>query len=293
MGWKGPLFPRGPVRINRESPQATGLRCLVKWGIGGTIGSLSDLVTRQKIPLTGGTVSSNFELRMTPNAGLAYTPVADDGLRFLETLAFTPNNQQGTISAWLKVTGAGTSNWRSGQIGNYYADRFLMLSYFASGALRPSANLVVSDVPYITSPLLLSADSWHLVAVRFDLVNTNLLDITAPAMNGSSRYASVDITGLTPSFESYWVPVFYLRQGQAEVRYYDRALSDAEIWSLYDPATRWDLYEPVAPPRFWSLPIAEGGTDTSGSAVAFLKGRPYLAASQVGDNIHLAWQETG
>jgi len=27
-----------------------------------------------------------------------------------------------------------------------------------------------------------------------------------------------------------------------ELRVYDRALSDAEVWSLYDPQTRWDLY---------------------------------------------------
>ena len=28
-----------------------------------------------------------------------------------------------------------------------------------------------------------------------------------------------------------------------DVRWYDRVLSDGEIWGLYDPTTRWDLYE--------------------------------------------------
>lgn len=28
----------------------------------------------------------------------------------------------------------------------------------------------------------------------------------------------------------------------AEVRLYSRALTDADVWELYDPATRWDLY---------------------------------------------------
>ena len=35
-----------------------------------------------------------------------------------------------------------------------------------------------------------------------------------------------------------------------EVRAYNRALSAAEVWALYDPATRWELYRPVA--RFWA-----------------------------------------
>jgi hypothetical protein len=28
----------------------------------------------------------------------------------------------------------------------------------------------------------------------------------------------------------------------ADVRIYKRALSDAEVWALYDPRSRWDLY---------------------------------------------------
>lgn len=41
----------------------------------------------------------------------------------------------------------------------------------------------------------------------------------------------------------------------ADVRMYSRALNAAEMWSLYDPDTRWELYRP-APTQIWWIPPA-------------------------------------
>lgn len=39
---------------------------------------------------------------------------------------------------------------------------------------------------------------------------------------------------------------------------WNRALSDAEVWALYDPATRWDLYYPLGR-KVWSFAVGGGG----------------------------------
>lgn len=41
-----------------------------------------------------------------------------------------------------------------------------------------------------------------------------------------------------------------------EIRWYDRALSAAEMWQLFAPQSRYDLFEPIAPPVWYSLPAA-------------------------------------
>lgn len=42
------------------------------------------------------------------------------------------------------------------------------------------------------------------------------------------------------------------------VSLWNRALSAAEMWALYDPATRWELYVPPKP-MFWWIPPITGG----------------------------------
>ncbi|HUW32512.1 MAG TPA: hypothetical protein VM223_12950, partial [Planctomycetota bacterium] len=41
-----------------------------------------------------------------------------------------------------------------------------------------------------------------------------------------------------------------------EVRFYNCAKTDAEIWQMYDPPTRWELYRPVVPLWTGKSPIA-------------------------------------
>lgn len=45
----------------------------------------------------------------------------------------------------------------------------------------------------------------------------------------------------------------------AEARIYNRALSDGEVWNLFAPSTRWDLYGPTKRAFFMFLPIAPTG----------------------------------
>jgi len=48
-------------------------------------------------------------------------------------------------------------------------------------------------------------------------------------------------------------PVGYI----GDVRLYNRALTAAEVWQLYDPATRWELYAPLR--KWWAIGAAAAG----------------------------------
>jgi hypothetical protein len=58
-----------------------------------------------------------------------------------------------------------------------------------------------------------------------------------------------DLNTIGVSIGSSWDDSVYARHDGYidDVRVYNRALSDAEVWQLYDPATRWDLYD-IGPP---------------------------------------------
>jgi hypothetical protein len=70
-----------------------------------------------------------------------------------------------------------------------------------------------------------------------------------------------------------------------DVRVYAGELNAGEIYRLYDPATRYDLYAPVAPPRFWSLPETSG-SQTVEEAIAL----SYSQATDVRDNLTIGVQ---
>jgi len=50
----------------------------------------------------------------------------------------------------------------------------------------------------------------------------------------------------------------------AHVCIWNRALTDAEVWALYDPRTRWDLYAVPSRRVYFDLAAAPGGTTWPG-----------------------------
>jgi hypothetical protein len=68
-----------------------------------------------------------------------------------------------------------------------------------------------------------------------------------------------------------------------DIRFYNRRLSPAEVWQLYDPITRWDLYKPSR--RIW--------TAKSTSATPPPSAPTTLTATAVSSSqINLAWVDT-
>lgn len=49
---------------------------------------------------------------------------------------------------------------------------------------------------------------------------------------------------------------FFLNGSISDFRIYNRVKAAAEIWQLYDPQTRWELYQPTRPMVWWIPPPA-------------------------------------
>lgn len=285
--------PNGQFTINRASPQARGL---VGWwplsaAVGAVVPDLSGYGNNGAMP--GG--ASNPTRIGTPlgmaldfvNASSQYITVADSDI-------FTIGDNATTFAVWAYHDGT-------------RADRPLFSKYQDTSPFDGEWQFAVLDFGYPALWLQLLDSGpvnririnttsgipagWSLFVGRYDgsgshtglslFVNGRPVATTAQTQNTYSgttnRGADVLIGAslINDSFAGYYdYPI-------VDVRMYSRALSDNEIYSLYDPATRWDLYQPIAPPRYWLLPQAvAGGGGTNYELTATIAG-----ASSTPDNV--------
>jgi hypothetical protein len=99
------------------------------------------------------------------------------------------------------------------------------------------------------------AGSWYHAAAVFSAANAR-----AAYINGGSKGTnSTNVATPTPdefllfrsTMSAFREP---LNGAIAEARVYNRALTDAEIYQLYDPATRWELYYPLHRRTYFAPP---------------------------------------
>lgn len=80
------------------------------------------------------------------------------------------------------------------------------------------------------------------------------LEATSNTADGSINSATANVLIGRREYSGFEEP---LNGAIWDARIYNRALTDAEVWSLYAPETRWQLYG--APKRIWDAPAAGGG----------------------------------
>jgi hypothetical protein len=168
-----------------------------------------------------------------------------------------------SVSSWFNIDDDTATSTMVG-IGVVGANSYYRL--FLDGAVandpvyfgfRTSAPDPVSE-SYASVASVVSANKWHhSVGIRYAanshavIVDGVFKDTTATAAAAFSpdvlRIGAIPRTG----------PKYYLSGMAADVRVYDRALSDAESWAMYDPATRWELYKPIT--RYWAGSYIEDG----------------------------------
>ena len=100
--------------------------------------------------------------------------------------------------------------------------------------------------------------------VRYDGANLGLAAINEAG--NFSQVSMVQAVGSTTEdlqighFKEGYTAVVCYNGPIAEARIYNRYITDPEFWQIWSPETRYDLYLPAAPPRFWSIPVAGGGS---------------------------------
>lgn len=250
-GYGGP--PSGLFRMNRQSEQARGLRFWVpscdRMGVAG-----NEMISGAPISTYGTTGPAGG---IIPGYGpMMYSPGSKTNGRYWSSQSYVIDGMA-TISFWMRRLATVVNAFLFSQSNTFMAVDYNQLHFFGrvsdgtgkswpSGFI-PGANVlyhvVVCYNPTVTISLyvngrlfgtsgILSANQWQGLPVSWYLFMQNL------AGGGS--------------------PDLYL----GDFRVYDRPLSSGEIYRLYDPATRWELYESVQPewgkwPLFqaaWAMP---------------------------------------
>jgi hypothetical protein len=120
-----------------------------------------------------------------------------------------------------------------------------LLSGAAGNPLTFSWNNGASEYD-AASGLTLTTGAWHFAVAAYAGTSTTLY------LSGPNGLASYVIGSLTDNSKtpSAWYAGYDSAVGGRELdgefcdlRIYNRALSSAEVWALYDPRTRWDLYQ--------------------------------------------------
>lgn len=242
--------PSGPVCLNRGSSQAQGL--VGFWPVQGQPGGIDCSGRMLDLTATGTTSASG-----PPDGGLALSFNGSSDKLELSSPVVTGTPL--TLAAWFSVTGAGadtrvllTSMDAGGTNGYFLALETDSKVYaYTFGSAFPGA---ASATSYTT------AGEWQHATAVFLASNDRAAYLNGTGKGTNTTASTTGALTTTAigygSFGGAWFD-----SQLAHCCAWDRALSDAEVWSLYDPATRWDLYYPLGS-RVWSFDTVAAAATT-------------------------------
>lgn len=255
-----------PFQLNRYSSQARGL---VGWW------SLLDGLTDRHISRLGITLGNRAAWgRMQGERGIGLDITGDGGTTAtIADGAVTDRSGSMSVSCWFVADSLAADAWLYLKGRNDGADYNYGVIYNASmSRLRfltnNSSGFVIAD----SNAALSTGTLYHVVCVQdYDagkmlLYLNGVLQTSQPALTGTAVLNARPLTlgGDEAAFSTSenW------DGGIWDFRLYNRALSANEVGQLYDPATRWELYEPVMP--MWVVGFVAAGGDLEGEAAITL-----------------------
>lgn len=256
--WKSAPFPHGPFELNRNSPQAKGL--VAWWPTLASVGNtLRDLAGRGYNGVFTGTVADPTLVRGVMGAAL-YFDKANDYL-VVGPSGLSNGWQAISLSVWFRLWRFSDSDDYSGILYNSTAASDtqmagLSLHTAASALLRFDVGNGTTYRSVHTSGGVTVGPWYHAAGVW------RSGDPPKIYLNGVGTTGSSSLSGSLTVASAYylgWDAVRAIRKLPgyiAEARIYDCVLSDSQVWQLWDPATRWDLYLPIQ--RFWAVKAPAG-----------------------------------
>ena len=242
-GWPFNHPPNCHFTINEQSPQARGL---VAWW--PTLGSRSANTLRD---FSGygrhGTLTGDVSWTTNGEIGPVIDyPGTDDYVATVDCNAFSANTTgQLTVTAWCKpdVTNARQCPIGKGTGSNYEwelrlnNDGYWQVYFFTAGGgvflSTNSGGTYTTDLQFFT--FTVDIDAPRLTAYRNAIAETPDTSSSGSYTNGTAAVTIGARSDLANDFNGTI----------GECRIYNRALSDAEVYSLY--ANPWELYRPVVP----------------------------------------------
>lgn len=246
--------PSGPTRINWNSPQARGL--YARWPMRLGNPTLEQVGGYNIVPNANGLWRpSTFGGGMidTTNVGVTHSanPFVPHSTRFttdlgtelsvscwFRSLAPTGTGNIGNASPFGKWDGAG---WMIYVIGD-------KLRFYMGNTNTPTGTTVVDDSSkyFLLTGVASSTDA--VTGCRLLVNGVREIDAAAGTIGSSTcdiqfgQYANS--AGSSQDYEVF------------DCRLYKRALTDADVWQMYDPVTRWDLDGQPNTKTFFDMALA-------------------------------------
>lgn len=251
-GWPHTQPPPASVELNRNSPQAKGL--LIWTPFSGvyqhSFGAFKNFTHRTGDGTSFGDPTWEYDSEIGPYVNL---PGTSSGFDWGDLAAVEGINQI-TISAWARKSVA----WGQDIIWAKHTGStngcFYLATTNSTTARCTIINAASSRVDH-DATFSFATNTWYLFVGVYDGIDIKIYINGIHYGTPSAQTGNIKNHSSTLRFGHYNGSFWELEGGIAEPRIYDRALSAGEVWTMYDPATRWDLYKPILQ-TFWSIPIA-------------------------------------
>jgi hypothetical protein len=243
-GRTGLWRPQGPVIRNLDSAQSNGL--IAWWPVGPTSRDVSpnallDIVGYHTTTNVGGFHTRVGQMGLT----LQNTSAVDTYHEFATTrLSFA--SQEGTMSYWTKLTNATPASDSLSGFGFYVLPASTVSHYPLSSGLVYCGEMSTDRPINGVSPLAsVTRTDWHLVTVvsRAGTNNYRFFQ-NGQLMAAGTRGGWPSLLATARLFGQFFSGVgnFVVDGFGCDFRIWNRALTDAEVWELYQPSTRWEMY---------------------------------------------------
>ena len=253
------LRPNGPPMLNAGSPQTNGL--LSWWPFGPPYGqALREMVAGRFGATTnfGASTTSGWVSSPTGGLGLRYDG-ANDYVAVSAPLVlynYIQNSMVFSLAFWAQFNALTT---RQGVMGNtaVSAERGSCVIYeygvgAGNGAIRfiafrGSAGNWVYDARTAGDSIIPDVHPHHVAIVGTGTACEFYVDGVSRSVTTITAFTSLS-TGdstrnlLLGGINAASPPSLPFASTLLDVRIWSRRLSPADVWALYDPATRWDLY---------------------------------------------------
>lgn len=256
--------PQGPWCPNLGSLQAVGLRAWWPLGEGAGATAFDETVgTARNLSFVNGPAWAGAGPGVGGNAVKFVSASSQYLLLSSAVLTAVPV----TLACWFRTDNTGAIqcplalDLTTGVNNNQF--RLLFSTVFQASAQATATTGTAQSAAAV------QADRWHHGCGVFAAANSR-----AAFLDGRDK--GTNTTSVTPSGInsaqvgtrfSAGARTNYMSGLIADARVYNRALSDAEVYALYDPRSRWELYYPLGR-RTYSFPVAGASPLTGGPAAA-------------------------
>lgn len=236
--------PSGLVEIDRSSPLSAGIAAW--WPVSAA--PHRDGVTKTLSTTDVGRIGTEYgwALPFSGAAGINCGTRADLGGLGVFTAA-----------VWVRDV-VGTASKRLLQVGDNTNPPYLQIVVFTESNVVKVGTANTTTAYSTSGSTSVVSGGWHLVvgtrdATTLSVYTDGRLENSTAVTGGMLNQSQNTSIGYSTAFgENSTANI-------GDCAIWNRALSPAEVWSLYDPATRWSLYQPIVRKTYFDLAAGGGG----------------------------------